>query len=420
MAAIIKQQFRTENAANFVASFASNPTYVVIGQTRPWTASVEYPTASESNPPTPEDTYGQIYRTYRSAIAAKRVQAADAIQGAPRFDWTSGTIYTQYDSEDQALYGKSFYVMTSSYNVYKCLFNNFGAASTVEPTGTSTTQFTTADGYVWKYLYTVSTTSVLKFLNSSFIPAEPDSTVSSAAIAGQIFSAGVIAGGTGYTNGTQTCTVSGDGTGCTATATVVGGVVTKITITAVGSGYTYATITLPTGTGLNCYANIAPIGGHGKNLLDEIGAFYVISTVSLSSTEGGDFSIVNDYRSISMVRNPLASDNVTAFTATTANMTTKINVASSAGFVVDDKITAGTSTAYIVEIGTGYLFVNDVSGTIPSSGAITGVSGGSSTITSLVQPEIYKNSGKLMYVEQRPPIQRATGQTETLRIVFQY
>jgi hypothetical protein len=121
-----------------------------------------------------------------------------------------------------------------------------------------------------------------------------------------------------------------------------------------------------------------------------------------------------------MIRNPLASDNVTAFTASTADLTTKITVSSSTGFVLDDKITAGTSSAYIVEVGTGFLRVNDVVGTIPGSGAITGAGGGSSTILSLVQPEIYKNSGKVLYVEQRTPVQRAADQVEKISVVFEF
>ena len=420
MPAIIKNQFRSDNASSFIGSFGTSPTYVAIGQNRAWTASTEYPLASDTNPPPPEDTYSQLYRTYRSAYAAKRIQAADVVQSAPRYDWTTGTVYTQYDSEDQALFTKNFYVATSTYNVYKCVYNNGGVASTVEPTGTSSAYFTTADGYVWKYMYTMSTPNVVKFLNLSFMPVEVNSTVASAAIAGQIHSAVVLVGGSGYTNGTQSVTIVGDGAGAVANATVVSGVVTKITFTAVGSGYTFATLSVAGGTGLNAYANLAPIGGHGKNVFDELGAFYSTAVVSLQATEGGDFSTVNDYRSICMIRNPLASDNVTAFTASTADLTTRINVASSTGFVLDDKITAGTSSAYIVEVGTGFLRVNDVVGTIPGSGAITGAGGGSSTISSLVQPEIYKNSGKVLYVEQRTPVQRAADQVEKISVVFEF
>jgi hypothetical protein len=421
MPAIIKQQFRTENAANFVSSFATNPTYLMLGQARPWVATPEYPSASDTAPLPPEDTYSQLFRTYRNALGAKRIQSADVVQSAPRYTWTTATVYTQYDSEDQALFGKNFYVMNSAYQVYKCISNNFGVASTTEPTGTSTSVITTADGYKWKYMFTISTGSVLKFLNPSFIPVEPDAIVAAASIAGQIYTVGVVSGGTGYVNGTSVpVTITGDGTGATATATVVGGVVTKITITAVGSDYTTATISMATGTGLVAYANLAPIGGHGKNAIDELGAFYVTSAVSFEAGEAGDISTANDFRSISMVRNPLQSDNSTAFTASTAKMTTTINVSSSAGFLQDAQITAGSSTAYIVEVGSGYLLVNDVVGVLPSTGAITGAGGGSTTITSLVQPEIYKNSGKLLYIEQRTPVQRAPDQVEAIRVVFEF
>lgn len=419
MPAIIKQQFRTENAANFVSSFSTNPTYLVLGQSRPWVATTEYPSASDINPLPPEDTYSQLYRTGRSGLGAKRIQAADVVQSAPRYNWVTGTVYTQYDSEDQALFGKNFYVVNSSFQVYKCLFNNFGVPSTVEPTGTSTSAITTADGYKWKYMYTMSTNNVLKFLNISFIPVEFDAPVSSAAVAGQIYSAVVLAGGSGYTNGASV-TITGDGTGAAATVTVVAGAITKITFSSVGSGYTTATLSVAGGTGLVAYANLAPIGGHGKNVFDELGAFYVTSAVSFEAGEAGDISTANDFRSISMVRNPLGVDNATPFTASTANLTTRINVASSSGFVVDEQITAGSSTAYIVEVQTGYLIVNDVIGTLPSSGAITGVGGGSSTITGLVQPEIYQNSGKLLYIEQRTPVQRAPDQVESIRVVFEF
>jgi hypothetical protein len=369
----------------------------------------------------PEDTYSQLYRTGRSGLGAKRIQVADVVQSAPRYNWVTGTVYTQYDSEDQALFGKNFYVVNSSFQVYKCLFNNFGVVSTVEPTGTSTSPITTADGYKWKFMYTMSTNSVLKFLNTSFIPVEVDAAVAGAAVAGQIYSAVVLNGGSGYTNGSSVAvTIVGDGTGAVATANVVGGIVTKITFTSVGSGYTTATLSVAGGTGLVAYANLAPIGGHGKNVFDELGAFYVTSAVSFEAGEAGDISTANDFRSISMVRNPLGADNLTPFTASTANLTTRINVASSSGFLVDAQITAGSATAYIVEVQTGYLLVNDVVGTLPSSGAITGVGGGSSTITSLVQPEIYRNSGKLLYVEQRTPVQRAPDQVEAIRVVFEF
>ena len=66
-----------------------------------------------------------------------------------------------------------------NFNVYKCLDNNGGAASTVEPTGTSTSILSTGDGYKWKYMYTLSA-STNKFLSTDFMAVATDSTVAAA------------------------------------------------------------------------------------------------------------------------------------------------------------------------------------------------------------------------------------------------
>ena len=80
-------------------------------------------------------------------IAMKRIQTADASYATTRYNWTTGTIYTQYTDTNSSLYSASpsFYVLTSDNNVYKCLDNARGAASTVMPTGTGTAVISTAD-----------------------------------------------------------------------------------------------------------------------------------------------------------------------------------------------------------------------------------------------------------------------------------
>lgn len=71
---------------------------------------------------------------------------------------------------------------------------------------------------------------------------------------GQIYNVKVTAGGTGYTTA-PTIAFTGGGTGATAVATVVGGVLTAITITNPGSGYVNPTVTItPTGGGTGATA----------------------------------------------------------------------------------------------------------------------------------------------------------------------
>ena len=61
--------------------------------------------------------------------------------------------------------------MNSNYDVYKCIYNgetptnSNGVISTVEPTGQSTSIFTTADGYKWKYMYTLGINDFVKFVS---------------------------------------------------------------------------------------------------------------------------------------------------------------------------------------------------------------------------------------------------------------
>ena len=70
--------------------------------------------------------------------------------------------------------------MSSTFNVYKCLDNNGNAASTVEPTGTSSSILTTGDGYKWKYMYTLSATQQDKlFIYRFYGLVATNSTVSS-------------------------------------------------------------------------------------------------------------------------------------------------------------------------------------------------------------------------------------------------
>ena len=113
------------------------------------------------------------------------------------------------------------YVRTSVGNVYKCMWNNSGAASTTEPTGTSTSEFTTADSYIWKYMYTQTATETSNFLTTDFMAVTTDATVAAAAVDGAVNLYHIANAGAGYTNGTYTGqTLRGDGSSATFTIVV--------------------------------------------------------------------------------------------------------------------------------------------------------------------------------------------------------
>ena len=245
MASIVTSKFRVHNAEQFAEAFSESSNtimYLFVGK------NTQFP--DDNNPPTPVNSTANIeFTPWRDMYGAKRITASDVTHAVPRYDWTSGTIYDMYDDQDTNLLTDDFYVLTDDYNVYKCLFNANGTQSTTKPTGVSTTPFTTADGYIWKYMYTVTTAKALKFLTNDYIPVQKldsdDGTdqwdVQTAAIDGGIHVVKVTSGGSGY-GSAPSVTITGDGTGATANATITSGSVTAVTITNPGSGYTRATV----------------------------------------------------------------------------------------------------------------------------------------------------------------------------------
>ena len=101
MPAIITNAFRTYNADNFIGSFASNKVYLMIGKADAWSGADlgQYTESSPSDTtiPTPIDTTVAPYIHHNDMIAAKLISASDVSHVIKRTDWTSGTVYTEYN-----------------------------------------------------------------------------------------------------------------------------------------------------------------------------------------------------------------------------------------------------------------------------------------------------------------------------------
>ena len=63
-----------------------------------------------------------------------------------------------------------FYVVTSDFNVYKCLYNNSNHTSTNMPTHTTIDPVTHVDGYIWKFMYHIQLGLRKKFLTPDYMP----------------------------------------------------------------------------------------------------------------------------------------------------------------------------------------------------------------------------------------------------------
>ena len=81
----------------------------------------------------------------------------------------------------------------------ECIDNNNGANSYVKPTLTSTSgTFKTGDGYVWKYMYSVDSSSNSKFTTTNYIPVSTNAAVQGNATPGSIDVIQITDGGNSY------------------------------------------------------------------------------------------------------------------------------------------------------------------------------------------------------------------------------
>ena len=425
MASLVTSKFRVHNAQQFAEAFseASNTImYLFIGK------NTTFP--NDNSPPTPVNSTANIeYTPWRDMYAAKRITTSDVTHAIERYDWTSGTVYDQYDDQDTDLLEDDFYAMTDEYNVYKCLFNAGATASTTKPTGVSTSPFTTADGYIWKYMYTVTTAKALKFLTNDYISVQTliadDGTdqwdVQQAAVDGGIHVVKVTAGGSGYATA-PAVTITGDGTGATANSTITANVVTAVTITAAGTGYTRASVSFASGAA-TANAIISPQGGHGSDAVEELGGKFIMLNVRLDGNESNTFSVANEFRQVGIVRDPYLYGTTTRAVASSFRQSFKYQLSSISGtFTVDETITSGSNTASLIEFTTPSIFTT-LPLNLPFANTTTvtgGTSGATGTIAAITTPGLKPYSGDIIYVENRVPIARADDQIEDVKLVIQF
>ena len=152
MAALVTNKFRIHNAKQFIEAFdevsftsgaavtdssglLNSNMYLFIGKVTGW--------SDDASPPSPTDSVANThYENWRDMIAAKKITSSDVSHAIPRKNWTNNTNYIAYTDNTSTLHSQDFYVMTTDFNVYKCLANNdttsagaVGTTSTVQPTG---------------------------------------------------------------------------------------------------------------------------------------------------------------------------------------------------------------------------------------------------------------------------------------------
>ena len=419
--------------------------FIGIGRSQIWNDSDV--TTNPTNRPATE-------RDFRQNLQAIR-QINDLSFVVPRVNWISGTIYNVYDDNVTGYPTPNYYVLNQSNDVYVCIqqgrtVTGAAAPSSVEPSGTLTTIVKTADGYIWKYLYTIGAFSSSRFLASNFMPVQfidsADSSdpiservqldIQNAAIDGQILGIAITSGGTGYASA-PTITIHGDGESATATAIISGGAVVNIRMDSngsgqiKGSGYNQASVSFSAGNA-TARAILAPKGGLGANAIVDLKSTSLMLNGRPSGTENGEFLINQDFRQVGVLRN-VKTQNDSDFSGAAGSTLTKLVFTPGAtAFTTDNIIVGGTTgaRAYIdfADSAAGVVihqsettgFRNFLIGESLTATNLAGsVTIGSAVLSSIDSAIVDKYSGDLLYIDNRAAITRSAGEVQDIKVVIQ-
>jgi hypothetical protein len=187
-------------------------------------------------------------------IVALRSNKVIAVNTALTYSNSNVTIRRQDNTF--TLFANTFYVRNTRDQVFKCLFNNAQANSTIEPTIDIDGQLPenafilTSDGYKWKYIYTIPPGLKQKFFTQNWMPVANDAAVQATAGDGRIDIINVLWGGSAYVSGGNSNSASilsitnTDGAGANLVAKVANGVITSVVILSGGNSYTSGIVTV--------------------------------------------------------------------------------------------------------------------------------------------------------------------------------
>jgi len=154
------------------------------------------------------DDVNMKLQVYRNMIFGKRVSSNDLKLMIRNIPYESNTVYAMYDDSNTTFFDNNFYAVVNAvsyHHVFKCLDNNNGSVSTIAPdfahiSGSNTYVYETADGYRWKYMYSVDAANVTKFETQNYFPVIANTAVQAYAQKGAIDIIKVEGQGRGYDN----------------------------------------------------------------------------------------------------------------------------------------------------------------------------------------------------------------------------
>ena len=393
MSAIVTDQFRILNTDNFIDSAGSdaNSYYIFLGLPNPTQVGFGRSTTWNTNVPNPTDNFSYQAHTYDTMMFGKKVTSANVKRVVRRIDWAKGTKYEMYRhdysvnnpspiTQSSRLYDANYYVINSEYKVYICIdngssgINTTGNASQDEPTFTDlepSKAGSSGDGYIWKYLFSVSPSDIVKFDSTEYITVpndwgssvdaqiqavreNGDSTVNE----NQIKKVYIDSTGANYSNGLgQEFNIRGDGSGAKVIVDVVGGKITNTTVSSGGKGYSYGMVDLGSinSNATNSPARLIPIippsRGHGFDIYRELGTDKVLLYARFDDSTK-DFPIDTKFAQVGIVRNPTSLGSTSVYTQSqfSSLYSLKFNAVSGTPVVgekISQSVTDGKAVGYV-------------------------------------------------------------------------
>jgi hypothetical protein len=393
MSAIVTDQFRILNSNNFIDSVenSSNSYYVFVGLSNPTDVGFGRTSDWNTNTPNPVDNFNIINHVSDTMIYGKKVTTLNVRRLVRRIDWTQGTRYEMYRhdysvtspspiTQSSRLYDANYYVMNSNYNVYICIdngssgINTTGNASQDEPIFADlepSRAGESGDGYVWKYLFTVSPSDIIKFDSTEYISvpnnweSSTNSQIQSVRENGdsninnnQIKKVYIEREGSGYSGGLgQEVNILGDGEGSKVIIDVVSGKITNATVSSGGKNYTYGIVDLgsinsnATGNFAKLVPIIPPSRGHGYDLYKELGTDKVLIYARFDDSTK-DFPVDTKFSQIGILKNPTSIGSTAIFSENQFSSLYSIKFSSVSGSLsIGDKIsqsvTGGIARGYV-------------------------------------------------------------------------
>ena len=386
MPAVVTDQFRITNAGNFVDSVLNenNSYYVFLGLPNPQGKAGENPQVGfgrtdnwNASTPDPTDNLQYLSHYRDTSLFGKKINSSNIRRVVKKHSWVANKKYDMYrhdyalnDDPNKnnptpnaggGLYNTNYYVITSEFKVYICLDNGgFGTGNDAkgngskdEPTFTDlepSSAGTSNDGYIWKYLFTVAPSDVIKFDSLEYIvlPNDWSTTTESQILAvresansdvnkNQIKTVYIKNRGDLYgADKTYTCNIVGDGSGARALVTVADSKISNVVVTSGGSGYTFAQVDLSplpfnsSGTRANLIPIIPPSKGHGFDIYTELGADKVLVYSRFDDTTK-DFPTDTHFAQVGIIKNPNGQGNTGILTTSQYSSTSSIKFQQSIG-----------------------------------------------------------------------------------------